>query len=347
MSTNGAGGAGPLSPACATGHAPALRRPADRRPVVVEPPRPGGSLCGARPRNELLPHADRRSPRATSFTWSIRSRKSVQLGQGLEASGRLGRSSMGRARLARAEDLPEETGRNIAVERMRLVATEALPPRHERRASSSPAGETRHRSRAPRSSSPRRKQGSPSFPARPLVSTRTEQLLVVGYRRRLDGTRLDRPQPRAAARPAEGHHAPAPRLRSPGLRPFRRAKVVDWISDPAGVWPRSRTCISRRGRRWRAFRADELVISRSSWPVSRPMTTPPTRRGRGFPDHRHVRHGDNRRGEPSGPAPLRPQQGRRAADDLRPDRRGDLAIPRAWPRGPTPRPRASGATGRR
>jgi exopolyphosphatase/guanosine-5'-triphosphate,3'-diphosphate pyrophosphatase len=49
--------------------------------------------------------------------------KSVQLGQGLEASGRLGRASMARA--VGALKICQQEAQKHRVERMRLVATEA------------------------------------------------------------------------------------------------------------------------------------------------------------------------------------------------------------------------------
>ena len=156
--------------------------------------------------------------------------KSVQLGLGLESTGRLSRASM--SRTVGAMRICQQKLKRHGVSRMRLVATEAC-----RRASN--AGQL--------ISSVRRETGleleiiEPEEEARlaviscaPLVSTRTEQLLVVdigGGSTELvwiDLTKvphLDRP--RAIMRLHAGFRA------DPG--PFPAAKVVDWISVPLGV----------------------------------------------------------------------------------------------------------------
>jgi exopolyphosphatase/guanosine-5'-triphosphate,3'-diphosphate pyrophosphatase len=157
--------------------------------------------------------------------------KSVQLGLGLEASGRLSRSSM--KRTIHALHICQKKLRKHGVRRMRLVATEAC-----RRASN--AGDFIRV--AERETGLRLEIIQPEEEARlaviscaPLVSTKTEQLLVVdigGGSTELvwiDLTRVPKvDRPRAIMRlhtgfkPADGS-------------PFPAARVVDWISVPLGV----------------------------------------------------------------------------------------------------------------
>ncbi|KAA2316949.1 Ppx/GppA family phosphatase [Pseudooceanicola sediminis] len=156
--------------------------------------------------------------------------KSVQLGSGLEQSGRLSRSSM--ARTIQAMRICQQKLKRHRVTRMRLVATEAC-----RRATNG-AGFIQQ---------VRRETGlkleiiEPEEEARlaviscaPLVSTRTDQLLVVdigGGSTELvwiDLTSVPhRERPRAIMRLHAGFH--------PAESPFPAAKVVDWISVPLGV----------------------------------------------------------------------------------------------------------------
>ncbi|MEC7669194.1 MAG: Ppx/GppA family phosphatase, partial [Pseudomonadota bacterium] len=156
--------------------------------------------------------------------------KSVQLGHGLEKTGRLSRASMGRT--ISALRVCQQKIKRHKVKRMRLVATEAC-----RRAANS-----REFIRAVK-----RETGlsleiiAPEDEARlaviscaPLVSTKTEQLLVVdigGGSTELVWIDLSsvphRDRPRAIMRLHAGFH----QLESP----FPAAKVVDWISVPLGV----------------------------------------------------------------------------------------------------------------
>ncbi len=156
--------------------------------------------------------------------------KSVQLGQGLEQTGRLSRASM--ARTVQALRICQQKLKRHKVGRMRLVATEAC-----RRAENS----------AEFLNMIRRETGlqleiiQPEEEARlaviscaPLVSTRTEQLLVVdigGGSTELVWIDLSsvpsRDRPRAIMRLHAGFHPPE--------SPFPSAKVVDWISVPLGV----------------------------------------------------------------------------------------------------------------
>ena len=156
--------------------------------------------------------------------------KSVQLGQGLEATGLLCRGAM--ARTIQALRVCRSKLERHGVRRMRLVATEAC-----RRAAN---GEEFMRT-------VRRETGldleiiNPEEEARlaviscaPLVSTRTEQLLVVdigGGSTELvwiDVSKVPRAErPRAIMRLHKGF------VSDPG--PFVAARVVDWISVPLGV----------------------------------------------------------------------------------------------------------------
>ncbi|MEM1389354.1 MAG: Ppx/GppA phosphatase family protein [Pseudomonadota bacterium] len=156
--------------------------------------------------------------------------KSVQLGAGLERSGRLSRSSM--ARTVQALKICKRKIGKHDVRNMRMVATEAC-----RRATNS----------AEFMGYIRRETGlnleiiEPEEEARlavvscaPLVSTKTEQLLVVdigGGSTELVWIDLTgvapAERPRAIMRLHTGF--------KPAGSPFNHAKVVDWISVPLGV----------------------------------------------------------------------------------------------------------------
>ncbi|MBL3562186.1 Ppx/GppA phosphatase family protein [Rhodovulum sulfidophilum] len=156
--------------------------------------------------------------------------KSVQLGTGLEGSGRLSRASM--ARTVQALRVCKGKLETHAVERMRLIATEAC-----RRAEN--AREFIKMVR--RETGLRLEIIQPEEEARlavvscaPLVSTKTEQLLVVdigGGSTELvwiDLSMVPRPErPRAIMRLHAGFHSET--------GPFPAARVVDWISVPLGV----------------------------------------------------------------------------------------------------------------
>ncbi|THH38480.1 Ppx/GppA family phosphatase [Aliishimia ponticola] len=156
--------------------------------------------------------------------------KSVQLGSGLEHSGRLSRASM--TRTMQALRICQQKLKKHKVKHMRLVATEAC-----RRAVN--AEEFVHR--VHRETGLNLEIIQPEEEARlaviscaPLVSTRTEQLLVVD----IGGGSTElvwidiasvpkRDRPRAIMRLHTGFSAPE--------GPFPAAKVVDWISVPLGV----------------------------------------------------------------------------------------------------------------
>jgi exopolyphosphatase/guanosine-5'-triphosphate,3'-diphosphate pyrophosphatase len=156
--------------------------------------------------------------------------KSVQLGAGLEATGRLSRSSI--ARTVQALKVCRKKLEKHKVTRMRLVATEAC-----RRARNS-----RDFLRAVRREAgleleiikPEEEARLAVISCAPLVSTKTDQLLVVdigGGSTELvwiDLTNVPRiERPRAIMRLHTGFKN--------ADSPFPHAKVVDWISVPLGV----------------------------------------------------------------------------------------------------------------
>lgn len=157
--------------------------------------------------------------------------KSVQLGAGLEASGKLSRGSM--ARTVQALRICRQKLRHHKVKRMRLVATEAC-----RRASNGAHFMNRVRQETGLKLDIIETEEEAQLAVvscAPLVSTRTEQLLVVdigGGSTELvwiDLARVPRrDRPRAIMRLHNG-------FISDPSSPFPAAKVVDWISVPLGV----------------------------------------------------------------------------------------------------------------
>lgn len=156
--------------------------------------------------------------------------KSVQLGSGLESTGRLSRGSM--RRTIQALRICQQKLKRHKVQRMRLVATEAC-----RR-----AGNSRDFIRQVRRETglsleiiqPEEEARLAVISCAPLVSTKTEQLLVVdigGGSTELVWIDLSAvphaDRPRAIMRLHAGFHPPE--------SPFPAAKVVDWISVPLGV----------------------------------------------------------------------------------------------------------------
>ena len=156
--------------------------------------------------------------------------KSVQLGAGLEATGRLSRASM--ARTVQALKICKTKFSRHQVRRMRLIATEAC-----RRATN--AGDfigfvRRETGLDLEIIEPEEEARLAVVSCAPLVSTKTEQLLVVdigGGSTELvwiDLSRVPGPdRPRAIMRLHKGFQTAGD--------PFPSAKVVDWISVPLGV----------------------------------------------------------------------------------------------------------------
>ncbi len=156
--------------------------------------------------------------------------KAVQLGTGLEASGRLNRSSM--ARTVQALRICRRKLEKHQVKSMRLVATEAC--RRATNAGHFIAHVKRETGLDLEIIEPEEEARLAVISCAPLVSTRTEQLLVVdigGGSTELvwiDVSALDpRDRPRAIMRLRRGFSAQG--------SPFPAARVVDWISVPLGV----------------------------------------------------------------------------------------------------------------
>ncbi|MDR9428176.1 MAG: Ppx/GppA phosphatase family protein [Salibaculum sp.] len=169
-------------------------------------------------------------PRGSQFDVIDSFSKSVQLGQGLESSGKLSRASIWRT--INAMRVCRQKLQRHKVRRMRLVATEAC-----RRASNA----RQFIKQVRRETGLRLEIIQPEEEARlaviscaPLVSRKTEQLLVVdigGGSTELvwiDLTKVPPPdRPRAIMRLHSGFR------QTEG--PVPAAKVVDWISVPLGV----------------------------------------------------------------------------------------------------------------
>ena len=156
--------------------------------------------------------------------------KSVQLGQGLESTGKLSRASMNRT--INAIRICRQKLERHNVKHMRLVATEAC--RRARNGSNFVAQVQRETGLKLEIIKPEEEARLAVVSCAPLVSTKTEQLLVVdigGGSTELVWIDLRnvpaRERPRAIMRLHAGFGA------DPG--PFAAAKVVDWISVPLGV----------------------------------------------------------------------------------------------------------------
>lgn len=156
--------------------------------------------------------------------------KSVQLGQGLESSGKLSRASMNRT--INAIRICRQKLERHGVKHMRLVATEAC--RRARNGRSFMAQIKRETGVSLEIIKPEEEARLAVISCAPLVSTKTEQLLVVdigGGSTELVWIDLSqvpkRERPRALMRLHTGFKS------DPG--PFAAAKVVDWISVPLGV----------------------------------------------------------------------------------------------------------------
>ncbi|NIZ09906.1 Ppx/GppA phosphatase family protein [Pseudooceanicola sp. HF7] len=156
--------------------------------------------------------------------------KSVQLGSGLERSGRLSRSSM--QRTIQAMRICQQKLKRHKVRQMRLVATEAC--RRATNARGFVQQVQRETGLKLEIIEPEEEARLAVISCAPLVSTRTDQLLVVdigGGSTELvwiDLTSVPhRDRPKAIMRLHAGFHPPQ--------SPFPAAKVVDWISVPLGV----------------------------------------------------------------------------------------------------------------
>ena len=156
--------------------------------------------------------------------------KSVQLGAGLEASGRLSRGSM--ARTVQALHICRKKIEKHGVSRMRLVATEAC--RRARNGRDFLDSARRETGLALDLIQPEEEARLAVVSCAPLVSTKTEQLLVVdigGGSTELVWIDLAKVAPLERPRAIMRLHAGF----QPPESPFPTAKVVDWISVPLGV----------------------------------------------------------------------------------------------------------------
>ncbi len=156
--------------------------------------------------------------------------KSVQLGAGLEKTGKLNRGSM--IRTIQALRVCQQKLKKHKVKRMRLVATEAC--RRAKNASDFIRQVRRETGLKLDIILPEEEARLAVISCAPLVSTKTEQLLVVDIGGGstelvwLDLTSVPpRERPRSIMRLHAGFH--------PSESPFPAAKVVDWISVPLGV----------------------------------------------------------------------------------------------------------------
>ena len=156
--------------------------------------------------------------------------KSVQLGHGLESSGKLSRASMNRT-ISAMRICREKLNRHN-VQHMRLVATEAC--RRALNGDSFISQVRRETGLQLEIIKPEEEARLAVISCAPLVSVNTEQLLVVdigGGSTELvwiDLTKVPkRERPRAIMRLHAGFRS------DPG--PFAAAKVVDWIAVPLGV----------------------------------------------------------------------------------------------------------------
>ncbi|KIC19459.1 MULTISPECIES: Ppx/GppA phosphatase family protein [unclassified Leisingera] len=156
--------------------------------------------------------------------------KSVQLGAGLERTGRLSRSSM--ARTIQALRICQQKLKRNKVKRMRLVATEAC--RRAKNARDFIRQVKRETGLTLEIIQPEEEARLAVISCAPLVSTKTEQLLVVD----IGGGSTELVWIDVSSVPRRDRPAAIMRLHNgfrPAEGPFPAAKVVDWISVPLGV----------------------------------------------------------------------------------------------------------------
>ncbi|NCM97030.1 MAG: Ppx/GppA family phosphatase [Rhodobacterales bacterium] len=168
-------------------------------------------------------------PRGSQFQVVDSFSKTVQLGVGLEATGRLSRASMGRT--IQALSICQSKIEKHGVRRMRLVATEAC--RRARNARDFIRQVRRETGMDLEVIAPEVEARLAVISCAPLVSKRTEQLLVVdigGGSTELVWIDLSQVAPEDRPRAIMRLHAGfAPHGDAPA------ARVVDWISVPLGV----------------------------------------------------------------------------------------------------------------
>ena len=167
-------------------------------------------------------------PRGSQFQVVDSFSKTVQLGVGLEASGRLSRASMGRT--VQALRICQKKIEKHGVTRMRLVATEAC--RRARNAKDFIRQVRRETGLSLEIIAPEEEARLAVISCAPLVSKRTEQLLVVD----IGGGSTELVWIDLSAVPPEDRPRSIMRLHR-GFQPQgeQAARVVDWISVPLGV----------------------------------------------------------------------------------------------------------------
>ncbi len=214
---------------------PKRPRGADRFPKAVEPSAPGqadpAELYAALDLGTNSCRMLIAQPKGNQFHVVDSFSKSVQLGLGLERSGRLSTASMNRT--IQALTICQKKLKKHGVERMRLVATEAC-----RRAKNGPeflANVQRQAGLSLDIIAPEEEARLAVISCAPLVSMKTDQLLVVdigGGSTELVWIDLSRVPPVERQRAIMRLHAG---FKPDTSSPFPAARVVDWISVPLGV----------------------------------------------------------------------------------------------------------------
>jgi exopolyphosphatase / guanosine-5'-triphosphate,3'-diphosphate pyrophosphatase len=168
-------------------------------------------------------------PRGSQFQVLDSFSKTVQLGAGLEASGKLSRASM--ARTIQALRICQKKIEKHEVRRMRLVATEAC--RRARNAREFIRQVRRETGLSLEVIQPEEEARLAVISCAPLVSSRTEQLLVVD----IGGGSTELVWIDLSAVPPEDRPRAIMRLHSGFVQTgdAPAARVVDWISVPLGV----------------------------------------------------------------------------------------------------------------
>ena len=168
-------------------------------------------------------------PKGSQFQVIDSFSKTVQLGAGLEASGKLSRASM--ARTIQALRICQKKIEKHDVRRMRLVATEAC--RRARNAREFIRQVKRETGLALEVIQPEEEARLAVISCAPLVSTRTEQLLVVD----IGGGSTELVWIDLSAVAPEDRPRAIMRLHSGFVQTgdMPAARVVDWISVPLGV----------------------------------------------------------------------------------------------------------------
>jgi len=167
-------------------------------------------------------------PRGSQFQVVDSFSKTVQLGAGLEASGRLSRASMGRT--IQALRICAKKIDKHGVRRMRLVATEAC--RRARNARDFIRQVRRETGLQLEIIAPEEEARLAVISCAPLVSPRTEQLLVVD----IGGGSTELVWIDLSKVPPEDRPRSIMRLHSGfAMQGPQDARVVDWISVPLGV----------------------------------------------------------------------------------------------------------------